>query len=737
MNPAIFEPRPMPDHNAWPIFVIPGDDITPGPTDLAYLLEKPAGAKGFIQIADGHLVIGDGLRWRIWGQNLTARVCLPSMNHAPLIARHLAKYGINCLRLHFMDLRWPNGLIMRSHQPAALRKTGDKPVRSQSENTRSLDPEALTRLDYFVACCKENGIYVDLNLNVARPFTTADGVVQAEWIGYAKALTYFNARLIELQKEYATHLLTHVNPFTGNAYTDEPAVALVELVNENSLLESWLCNRLIGEQTEPCGTWTDIPPYYATELDNRWNAWLAQRYPTRQVLFAAWQGDLAETEDATQGSVRRLRKSDFAAASYGRFADESAFYAGIERSWFEDMTTYLKDNLGVKQIILGASDHNQGLNNPLHLENLARMGITDGHFYWQHPEFPDRDGLLKDWFIGNTPMVDDADRNVIARVARSKVKGLPYLVSETNCPFPNDFAAGFITILAAYGRFQDWDGIFLYTYNETQSDDAPLEGAIRSFFSIANDPIKMAETATAGLAFLRGDVQTARQTIERHIQRATLIESQRTPLDATPYLVPYLSGRLALTHGLAIASFDAAENAPQPGKIMLDETNILSDTGELNWQALPGNGRVFVDTPSWQAVIGRVGEMATQNLVTNHATPYAVIQIISLDDQTLAQSGKILLLTTARAANTDMSWQDVSRRSLGEAFGQTPTRIEPVTGLITLRGLENAQQVYLQPLDGLGQPYGEAQSLTRSPAGWLIRLEDFPASVWYLIRVER
>ena len=175
-----FGPRPMPDHNTWPAFSIPGDDTSPGPTDLSYLLDKPAGAKGFIQIANGHLATGDGQRWRIWGQNLTARVCLPPMDQASVIARHLAKYGVNCLRLHFMDLRWPNGLIMRSRLPQAIRKTGDQPVRSQSETTRALDPEALARLDYFVACCKENGIYVDLNLNVARPFTEADGVAQAE-----------------------------------------------------------------------------------------------------------------------------------------------------------------------------------------------------------------------------------------------------------------------------------------------------------------------------------------------------------------------------------------------------------------------------------------------------------------------------------------------------------------------------------------------------------------------------
>ena len=71
----------------------------------------------------------------------------------------------------------------------------------------------------------------------------------------------------------------------------------MELVNENSILESWICDRLRGEQTQPGGTWTDIPPLYAAELDRRWNAHLKQRYPDRDALSAAWKGDLKEDED--------------------------------------------------------------------------------------------------------------------------------------------------------------------------------------------------------------------------------------------------------------------------------------------------------------------------------------------------------------------------------------------------------------------------------------------------------
>jgi hypothetical protein len=334
-------------------------------------------------------------------------------------------------------------------------------------------------------------------------------------------------------------------------------------------------------------------------------------------------------------------------------------------------------------------------------------------------------------------MVDDPDRCVIARVSRSKVKGLPYLVSETNLPFPNDFAAGFLPILAAYARFQDWDGIFLYTYDESFDGETVDEGEISTFFNISKDPVKMSESVAAGLAFLRGDVQPARQVVELNFSAQTLIESQLMPLKEAPYLVPHLPGRLALTHQVCISGFDAETSTPKAGEILLEPVNITSDTGELHWIAPHNDGRVLVDTPRWQVVIGRAGEMSTANLSVHLTTPYAAIQIISLDGEAISQSSQILLVTTARVANTGMAWQDASRRSMGVHFGHAPTRIEPVTGSLVLSGLEKARKVSLQPLDGCGHLMGTPHQLTEFQNGWQVSLDEELSGVWHLVRIER
>ncbi|MBC7237280.1 MAG: hypothetical protein H5T69_15670, partial [Chloroflexi bacterium] len=482
--------RPIPDHNHWPDFSVPWDDTTSGPTDMSWLLPKPAGATGFIRVVDGHLATGDGQRWRVWGQNLTFGGTIPPTHMAPTIARRLAKFGINCIRLHHMDRHWPRGVLLRSRYPEEERRF---------RSTRALDPESLARLDYLIACLKENGIYIDLNLNVSRQFSEADGVKQAAWVAYAKALTYFDEQLVALQKEYAAQLLDHVNPFTGNRYAEEPAIAIVELVNENSLLESWIRGRLRGRQTQPARTWADIPPAYGCDLDRRWNAWLAARYPDRESLRQAWEGDLRPLEDPALASVRRLVPEEFAGASASRFRDEARFYAELEQTFYREMASYLRGELGVRQLILGTSDHNHGWSGMPLVENNALLDIIDGHVYWQHPRFPGEPWSRVDWYITNTPMVDDPDHSAPAQLSRSLVSGKPYIVSELNAPFPNDYACEFIPVMAAYACLQDWDGLFWFAYGGGSTAEEWTNGMINSYFNMANDPVKMAETALGAL----------------------------------------------------------------------------------------------------------------------------------------------------------------------------------------------------------------------------------------------
>jgi hypothetical protein len=255
-------------------FVMPWDDASPGITDLSPWLEAPAGKDGFVTVQDGHLS-ANGKRLRLWGTNLCFGANFPEHAQAEKIAARLAKLGINCVRFHHMDmLPAPSGLLQ-----------ADK---------LTPDPKMLDRLDYFIAELKKRGIYADLNLHVSRTYPG-----QPDWDGapsFFKGVDLFDPGMLEQQRGYARALLTHVNPYTKTAYAGEPAVALIEINNENGLILEWW-----GGSFDKPG----IPEVYPKELQRLWNAWLARQYPDAGALKKAWsRGEEALGAEMLQPEVR-------------------------------------------------------------------------------------------------------------------------------------------------------------------------------------------------------------------------------------------------------------------------------------------------------------------------------------------------------------------------------------------------------------------------------------------------
>jgi hypothetical protein len=237
-------------------FALPWNDVSPGLTNLSAWLEKPAGKSGFIVAKDGHLWAADR-RIRFLGVNLCFGACFPNHEDADPIAQRMARFGINCVRFHHMDTAAsPQGLL--------------------KDDRRTMDPAQLDRLDYLISRLKANGIYADLNLHVGRNFPELPA---ADGVSYDKGLDHFVPEMIESQREYARDLLAHVNPYTGLRYAEEPAVALIEISNEDGLIREWLWGNLDA-----------LPPRYECELARQWNDWLEARYADAAALRAAWNG---------------------------------------------------------------------------------------------------------------------------------------------------------------------------------------------------------------------------------------------------------------------------------------------------------------------------------------------------------------------------------------------------------------------------------------------------------------
>jgi hypothetical protein len=531
-------------------------------------------------------------------------------------------------------------------------------------------------------------------------------VKDADKIRWAKGLTLFDPRLIELQKEYAKQLLTHYNPYTKTEYRNEPAVGAVELVNENALY--------LGFRAPT--------PAYDKDLLDLYNSWLKQkRSPAELAKLRAIAG-VADGQP-----ILRLMGREIAAAPPERFYTELEFFMEMERRYFLDMQSYLKDTLKVKAPLVASADHSHsGSSYPL-LASTSLLDIVDGHTYWRHP------GPRG---IPNTPMVNDPRNSTVVELSRTAFAGKPYTVSEVNHPFPNDYASEGIPILAAYAALQDWDGVFWYTFEPKASPKGPVDWKpiVGDPFDISHNPVKMPQLAAGALMFVRGDVRAAQQVIKRSYSRRQVQDSIRLPGAERPYFTPGFPPLLPLRHGSRIATLDGKPAE----KIELRAADpIVSDTNELVWSMSPEiGGIVTVDTERTQAAIGFVKAHGKQ---LRHIAPeinnrFASLTLSSLDSKPIARSNRMLLVAGAVVTNTGVEWNET--RSALKQWGTSPTLIEPVTGQMLLRNLEGARNVTFAALDGRGQRIGAPVVAKKTPEGWRVQLGE-QVTTWYEIKVGR
>ncbi len=604
-------------------------------------------------------------------------------------ARTLARYGVNIVRLHFVDKWAPTGIT-----------DGSK------DDTRSFDAQQLDRLDFLVSELKKNGIYMDLNLNVGRAYKEGDGVPDAARLQWAKSLTLYDRRLIELEKEYAHNLLTHLNPYTKTEYRNEPAIAIVEILNENG----------IGQGYNP------PTKFYADELDGIYNTWLKANLTPDQL-------QKLREEAGVQGDalIPRLPGSARATAPKDRYETEVRFFMDLENRFYQDMKTYLRD-LGVKQPLIGTADHGHSGPPWVMLTSLSKLDILDGHIYWNQYVG-----------VGDVPMVNDPLHSTVVQLSRTAFAGKPYTVSETNHPFPNEYASEGIPIIAAYAGFQDWDMIIMYTF-EPKKDPA-WKPYVGDPFDISLDPVRMTEMAAGALMFLRFDVKPARQTVERTYSREQVLDAGLLPAGLRPGSEqPYFTPGFPLCAAAGARGPHQIVGRPADREIHRGQwrPDRLGHEGATWYTSDAKTGMVTVETDRAQALIGfiKANHKTLKNLGADIANNFATIVLTSMDDKPLARSDKMLLTACSRVANTDQKWND-AHSGLGRGGqGHSPTLIEPVTGTVTLRNIEGARSVSAAALDGSGKPIGSPISAKKTADGWEIPIGN-PVTTWYVLSVSR
>ncbi len=651
--------------------------------DLSFLLDAPAGKDGFLRARGGQLVKGNGQPIRFWGFNVTewsrGSTEIPTKEDAPVWAAALARSGANLVRLQFLDLAAPRGMIDGTRND------------SQHFDAAQLDNE-----DFFLAELMKRGIYIDFNLNVGRQFKAGDDVLA---LREGKGPLLFDKRLIELEKDYAKQLLTHVNPYTQRAYVDEPGVAIVEIVNEDGIGIGWSGNNA-----------------YDQELTDLFNEWLNKNVaPEKIAEFRALAGV------ASNKPVPRLKGPVLRSAPKERYYTECKFFSELESGFFKDMSFYARDNLGVKCPLIATADHSHsGSGYPLEAD-AQQLDIMDGHDYWRHPSVPP---------YRHNPMVNEPFNSTAVELSRTAIAGKPYTVSEVNNPFPGQFACEGIPILAAYGGFQGWDAIVWYTFEPKKSAD--WQPVLTEAFDMSHDPVKMPEMAAGALMFIRGDVAQAKKTVTRSYTQEQVWDSRFAA--NRPYFTPDFPLSVPLLHGSRIQSLNGQAMDPITAGLT---SPFSSDTGQLVWYTNAAEtGLVTIDSPRSQGLIGfvKANSKSTTHLSADVSNTFCAIILCSLDTKPIAATGRMLLVTGSRVGNAGMTWNPAGSQPVN--WGGTPTVIEPVTGSITLRNLDAAKNVTAIALDGSGHANGDPIIAKKTAAGWQLAVGQI-VTPWYEVRVDR
>ncbi|MBR6322614.1 MAG: hypothetical protein IKR59_07075, partial [Lachnospiraceae bacterium] len=335
-----------------------------------------------------------------------------------------------------------------------------------------------------------------------------------------KSYGMINEKLIVLQQEYAEKLLTHVNPYTGLALKDDPAVMTVQINNEDSVIKE--------RNPDPV-----LAPY-EKELMEKFGAFLLEKYGSRAALEDVWRFEgvtaLGEDEDPACGTVRVIPGSfvqpvsdpmgDWTGpAAPPRYADFMEFGIEMNRRYYRRMKAFLRD-LGVRvpistsNLLGGAAD----------VYGHTDADIMENNSYFNHPLLP-LPGPQK--YMAAGPMeyasvnpltmqrsFGALGTSLLSLGSEAAVAGQPFLLSEWNEYGLHPFHSTSYLSTIAYACLNDWDGLMIYNYHTSENWDDQPDDEIRSVFDCYNDPSLIAQWQFLANVFLRGLVSPAKNRID-------------------------------------------------------------------------------------------------------------------------------------------------------------------------------------------------------------------------------
>lgn len=722
------------------------DSFADSPIDLRRLNEQVAGEHGFVRLSpDGEgFVRGDGQPIRFWsGSEYAWRLpfrggvgpidpeAAASVAHK---ARWLAKRGINMVRFH-------------GHLPPTRPRNGPPTARD------GINEVDLHGAWYMVAAFKQEGIYSTISPYWGSHTDNDPGWELGFSGGSLAGLVFFYEPVQQMYRAWLKRLYTEVNPYTGIPLKDDPALAIIQHQNEDSLL-FYTAGGITGE---PLRVLTrKFGDFVARKHGSVAQA--LERYTLRYE--SGW--DLRGADDAAAGTVAVLQpwfltgdardraKKWEDPGTRARLTDQLEFLSTLMRDFNADTARYLREELGCRQLVNAG---NWKSVDPATADDAERWSYLANEVIGKNAYYGAiHNGINNGWQILAQHVYTNWSAITRPRFWPTNVKqvaGRPFILPESLWVPPNLYQSEGPLMVAAQLSLTGVDSFYWFCSGGVEWSAVDNKWPYDS-------PMQLGQFPATALAFRAGYIAQAAEPVVYEERSPEDIFSQRTALisetevydpnrDAGPMptesSVRTPQDPLAFCVGPVRVRYDgnAANNRVSPRLAeLIDERaqTLRSATGEIATDY--GAGIYAVDAPRCQAAAGFLAkrpEIALRDVRIRCRNDYATIVVVPLDGRPLAESRSVLVQVGTVARPT--GWVVRERRidNGGRPYdgfqimrkGAAPWQIANTDAEITIA---NPALARAQALDINGLPQGPVLPLRRDGGSAALTL---PADALYTV----
>jgi len=609
--------------------------------DLRFLNEETAGMNGFISLsADGESFMAGGKYIRFWPVNTNAG----EMNDVDLAnhAEFLAKMGVNMVRYH------------GSINPAG-----------KGTDIYDVDREEINNIWRVVAAMKKQGIYTTIS-----PFWPHNGHiggwVPKEWgiAGYSEkddlwGVMYFNDKLQDAYKAWVRVLYTEKNPYTGIALKDEPAVGIIQIMNEDGVF-FW--------------TMQNMRPALKKMVTAKYITWLNKKYGTLASAFAAWGDAQLPADNLNTQTVDLYPLFEMTQAASGskaiRLRDQVEFFADTQYDFYHGIHDYYTKVLGCKQII---NAENWTTASPSRLHDLERWTNTSNEVlavnrYYDPGHFGENNGWRIDpghHYMGLSALKNPQKFPINVK----QVVGHPFVMTESGWNLPHKYMAEGPFLISTIQSITGFDAFYWFSFEGVDYTRNPYfdftkdaEGRRAMNRWTCSVPGIVGQFPANSLLYRLGYLKPGQVVVHEEKPMDKLWNREVSPIIEETNFDPnrdtknnlnkgneseisplaFLTGKVEVLYG-----GEASKTLISPSLMQLidlDKKVVKSSSGEMEWDYGKGICRVVSDKAcgvcgflkgSKKFTLGNV-QISTNN-------NYAAIWVVSMDNQSIIKSGKILI----------------------------------------------------------------------------------------------